>query len=327
MWLAAVGCVLFSGIGSVARAQSCVTQAQMPAAERDGLAAVARKMTADVLAGDAGALRADSTPELQRDFAGVAQAVTGLHDIQGGTATVRNVYLLDNSTAQAGDDVAQFFCGAYNTPQHVTFTLPGLKTARYAVAMVHVTGVESPRQLSYVLQDLNGWKLAGFLAKPLEQGGHDGVWYWQRARELVAKHELWNAELCFQIAKQLLTPVGFLSSANLEKLVTEQQAAQPGDWPTELKPLVLTADGKQVKVVEVAPLISQRNTADLTLNVAVRADEGVEAAAATARNQAIAKELVRKVPELRELFTLMVVTTSSTQGGPQTSVVALKSMQ
>lgn len=299
----------------------------MPAADRDAVAAVARKMTADVLAGDAGALRSDSTPELQRDFSGVAQAVTGLHDVHGGSVTVRNIYLLDNSTTQGSDDVAQFFCGAYNTPQHVTFTLPGLKTARYAVVVVHVTGTESPRQLSYVLQDANGWKLAGFIAKPLEQGGHDGLWYWQRAREYVAKHELWNAALCFQIAKQLQTPVGFLSSANLEKLVAEQQAAQPTDWPTELRPFALTVDGKQVKVVEVAPLISPRNSADLSLNVVAHADEVVEASAASARNQAIAKELVRKVPELRELFTLMVVTTASTQSEPQTTVVSLKTMQ
>lgn len=312
-------------MGRVAQAQSCVTQAQMPAQDRDALAAVARKMTTDVLAGDAGALRADSTAELQRDFAGVAQAVTGLHDVQGGTVTIRNLYLLDNSTAT--DDVAQFFCGAYNTPQHVTFTLPGLKAARYAVVVVHVTGTESPRQLSYVLQDANGWKLAGFIAKPLQQGGHDGLWYWQRAREFLAKHELWNAALCFQIAKQLQTPVGFLSSANLEKLVAEQQAAQPADWPTELRPLILTVDGKQVKVVEVAPLISQRNTADLSLNVVVHAEDTVDPAAATARNQAIAKELVRKVPEMRELFTLMVVTVASTTGEPQTTVVSVKTTQ
>jgi hypothetical protein len=326
VWIAAAVFVTIFGSGSIVRAQSCVTQAQMPAPERDALAGVAKKMTADVLAGDAGALRSSSTAELQGDFAGVAQAVTGLHDIQGGTVTVRNLYLLDNSTAQKGDDVAQFFCGAYNTPQHVTFTLPGLKAARYAVAVVHVTGTESPRQLSYVLQDLNGWKLAGFIAKPLQQGEHDGTWYWQRARELVAKHELWNAELCFQIAKQLLTPVGFLSSANLEKLVSEQQAAQPGDWPTELRPLVLTADGKQVKVVEVAPLISQRNTADLSLSVVAHPEDAADASTASARNQAIAKELVRKIPELREMFTLMVVSSGS-QGEPQTTVVSLKTMQ
>lgn len=304
----------------------------MSAPDRDALAAIARKSTADALSGDADALRNNSTPDLQRDFAGVAQAVTNLRDAQSGTVTLRNLYLLDNSSAHPADDV-QFFCGAYNTPQHVTFTLPGLKTGRYAVAVVHVSGIESPRQLSYVLQDMNGWKLAGFIAKPLQQGGHDGVWYWQHARDLAAKHELWNAALCFQMAKQLLTPVGFLSSANHEKLDAEQHAALPTDWPTEDKPLVLTADGRQMKVVEMAPLISPRNTADLSVNVAVHPDESADASASaqgkqgTASNQAIAKELVRKVPELRELFTLMIVTAVSTHGEPVSSVVSLKSME
>jgi hypothetical protein len=318
--------LLFSVTGGRLIAQSCVTQAQMTAPDRDSLAAVARKTTADALSGDAGALRSNSTADLQRDFAGVAQAVTGLRDVQNATVTIRNLYLLDNSAAQPADDVVQFFCGAYNTPQHVTFSLPGLKTGRYAVAVVHVTGTDSPRQLSYVLQDMNGWKLAGFIAKPLQQGGHDGVWYWQRARELVAKHELWNAELSFLIAKQLLTPVGFLSSANQEKLVAEQQAARPSDWPTEEKPFILTADGKQVKVMEVAPLITPRNTADLSVNVVVHPDEAADASAASPNNQAIAKELVRKIPELREMFTLMVVTAVSSHGEPVSSVVSLKAM-
>jgi len=326
IWLVTAAFLLFCVTAANGHAQTCVTQAQMSGPERDGLAAVARKMSANVLAGDAAALRDSSTPELQKDFAGVAQAITDLSDARTGAVTIRSIYLLDNSTAQTSGEVAQFFCGAYNTPMHVTFTLSDLKAGRYAVVTVHVTGVESPRQLSYVLQDLNGWKLAGFIAKPLFQGGHDGVWHWQRARELQRKHESWNAELSFQIAKQLLTPVGFLSSANLEKLATEEQAAQPGDWPTELRPLVLTVDGKQVKVMEMAPVISARNTADLSISLHVEQEDGGDPATSNARNQAVVKELVRKIPELRELFSLIVVTEVSTKNAPQTTIVSLKSI-
>lgn len=327
----AVVLAAWGSAGTKARGETCVTQAQLPAQDRDALANVARKMTADVQAGDAGALRANSTPDLQRDFAGVAEAVSGLRDAQHATVTVRNMYLLDNSTAQPSDVMAQFFCGAFNTPQHVTFTLPGLKAARYAVVVVHLTGTESPRQISYVLQDINGWKLAGFIARPLMQGGHDGQWYWQRARELVQKHELWNATLCFQIAKQLLTPVGFLSSANLEKLVSEQQSAQPVDWPTEEKPLLLTVEGKPVQVTEVLPLIAAHNTPDMAVVVKYRQENGTDAVAVRAGDQAVAKELVRKFPELKELFTLMVVTylpagNVPVDGSGQGSVISLKTI-
>ncbi len=61
------------------------------------------------------------------------------------------------------------------------------------------------------------------LPKPLSVAGHDGLWYWKQARIYAQKKQIWNAGL-LSTAVYLLQPAGF-SSANLEKLVDEQQAA------------------------------------------------------------------------------------------------------
>jgi len=52
--------------------------------------------------------------------------------------------------------------------------------------------------------------------------GHDGVWYWARARELAKADMPWSAWYCYEAARALLVPVDFLSSPNLEKLAGEQ---------------------------------------------------------------------------------------------------------
>jgi hypothetical protein len=293
----------------------------MPAADRDALAARARSLTADALSGDAGAMREASASDLQRDFSGVASAVLTLHPDSGGVVTITSLFLLDNSGAKPDSGASQFFCGAYNTPEHVTFTLPGLKPVRYAVAFVHVTGVPEPRQITYVLQDQIGWKLAGFVQKPLQAAGHDGVWYWQHARELVKDRQLWNAELCYQIARQLVTPVGFVSSANLDKLLAEQQAAQPVDWPTEDKPLLLTVDGRNLPISEITPLLSSHDSEPIAASVVYQAPSdaaSADAAAVSTLQKAIAAALEAKVPEL-QTFVKQLVITSRPPG--QTTVI------
>lgn len=324
-----------------ASAQTCVTESKMAPAERETLAAVARSMSANALSGNAGALKDASVPDLQRDFAGVASAVVALHDASSGTVTLEGIFLLDNAVARTPDEESQFFCGAYSTGHNVTFTLPGLKPSRYAVVFVHVTGTAEPKQLSYVLQDLNGWKLAGFVQKPLQQGGHDGVWWWQHARELVKQHELWNASLCFQIARQLVTPVGFVSSANLDKLIAEQQAAQPVDWPSEDQPYSLRVDGKPELLTDITAVVSPHNAPEVTATVTYRASKpsvdgtkpdgapadstvgAADSSGVQAEQQAIGAELQRKVPELQSFLTQLVIAPDKDPGG-QATVLPIK---
>jgi hypothetical protein len=331
-------CCVAIFVAGAGMAQTCTTQARLDPAERDSLAAQARSMTADALAANAGALKQASVAELQRDFAGVGAAVLGLREVSAGTVTVEGIFLLDNAsarptdaavagaaagsgigsgagTAQTAALATQFFCGAYNTPQHVTFTLPGLKASRYAVVFVHVTGVADPRQITYVLQQQpDGWKLAGFVQKPMDQASHDGTWYWQHARDCVKQRQLWNASVSFLLARQLVTPAGFVDSANLDKLLAEQQAALPVDWPTDEKPLYLSVQGQQVSVTDLAPIVTGNVAgivAKLTYSVRKAAESSVPEQDKTALQQAIAAELLRKAPELTGFLSQLVVTSNT----------------
>ena len=65
------------------------------------------------------------------------------------------------------------------------------------------------------------WKLAGLTVRPGMFDGHDGVWYWTRAREL-AKNDPGARGISYDAARYLLLPVDFLSSPNLDKLSKEQ---------------------------------------------------------------------------------------------------------
>ena len=262
------------------------------------------------MSGNIGALQAASAPDLQKDFSGVAQAVAALKPDASGTVTLRALFVLEApgspDVPRTGPDAALFYCG--DGPQRVTFTLPGLAAGRYAVVFAHVSGVPAPRQVSLVLQQLSGgWKVAGFVQKPLLQAGHDSVWYWQHARDLLKKHEPWNATLSFQIAIQLGTPVEFVSSTNLEKLFAERQAAQPADFPTAEKPLPLQVQGKTVSVLGLAALVSADATAGLTALVPYHTPSPASAGTEGAFNSALGFELQRKVPELSHFLAQLLI--------------------
>ncbi len=281
----------------------------MTATERDSLATTARTLTVDALAGNVAAFKAASAPAIERDFAGVADAVGLLHQsASDGAVTVRSLFILDNP-ANSANSSGPFVCDQ----DGVTFNLAGLQPGRYAVAFVHVTGTADPRQISFVFQDISGWKLAGFVQKPLEQGNHDAVWYWRRGREWKAAGKPWSATLAFQMAVQLGSPVTFLSSTNLEKLVAEEQAARPADWPSEDKPLVLVVDGRQVHIQELAPFVAGHDSPDVAVALRFPQLDGTTAAVDGCPSKQVAEALAKKFPELIDFVSRAEVTCK----GPQ----------
>lgn len=267
----------------------------MPPADRDAIAVLARTLATGALAGNATAVKDASTPELQKDFSGVAAAVEGLRQDAGGAVTVSEIYLLDNTQARPGEESNQIFC-SFNSTQHVTFSLPGLRAQRYAVVFARVTGVADPRNVSLIFENGNGWKLAGLVQKPLEQAGHDGLWYWQHARELLKQQQPWNAELSFLMAQQLLAPAAFVSSSNLEKLIAEARTAEPREWPSPDKPLFVTVEGRQLGIQEIAPFVAAHNFPDLLLAFSYAQLAGPEGCP----SNETAKALAGRLPELAQ---------------------------
>lgn len=294
---------------------SCKTQGAMTEAERAPIVQAARQIALDVQAGRTADLKAATVPEVAAHFNGIAQASAALSPlISGATITVDAVYKLDASDAKPGDDQEQFFCGSPDNELHSTFTIQHLPPGQFAFALVHATGVEKPQQISLLLQSLKAgspWQLAGFFPKPLTVAGHDGLWYWKQARVYAQKKQMWNAWFYYSTAAYLLQPAGFFSSANLEKLIDEQQNNRPPDLP-EAKPLNLNVNGGAYHVSSVR---TDDTFGGLDLVIHYESADNSDPVVARTNTIAVMHGLLSLHPELREAFHGLWVFADPKSGG------------
>ena len=298
-------------LGGVAGAEVCTTQSQMTAADRDGLATAAKSLADKVQAGDAAGLRAVTVPELLNNFSGV-EAVVGqtAAKLKGATLTVTQVYLLDGSELKRGADGsapdAQFFCSLNKTVAEVDFLIPALPPGRYGFAIVESTGGAMPWRLSFLVRQEQGkWAMAGLYPKPELAAGHDGLWYWTQARQMVNANEHWNAWLYYQEAELLLRPANFVQSSHLEKLHAEQTAAAPpalSEGVTADAPLVVKGpDGVEYHFVGLGVDDSLAKE-KLDVIAHLKVDQIGDPEAARKHNANAMSALVAAYPELRKAF-------------------------
>ncbi len=228
-------------LAPVAWAANCITQAQMTPADRNAIVDASRSMMLQVQNGNVNGLKAVTLPAVAADFAGIASSVQGLApQVQQAFITVDSVYDLDASTDQPGAANTQFFCGS----PVVIINFNNLPPGKYALALLHATGVKEPQQVSLILAQGpdKHWMLAGFFAKPMIQAGHDGLWYWVSARKYAEANGKWAAWFYYRLANDLLDPLDNLSSPNLEKLRTESNDVKPDNLPSD-RPFTLNANG------------------------------------------------------------------------------------
>jgi hypothetical protein len=297
----AVACV--GGFLPDANAASCTTQSQMTATQRDTLAAAARAILAQVQSGDTQALRASTIPQVAADFGGIAASATSLKAlILGAAITVDDLYALDASTEPAGAPRTDFYCGSPVVALNFTGLPPGI----YALGILHATGVQQPQQVALILAKTadNRWMLAGFFSKPMTEAGHDGMWYWASARKYAQMKQDWGAWFYYRLAAQILDPVEFLSSSNLEKLHHEADAAKPQNLPDGSAPVTLTANGSNFALTNVdtttalGPLdLDVHYTPDPTQAAQLR-----NPPAARSQMVAVMTALLSQHPELRTAF-------------------------
>ncbi len=286
----------------MAGAATCSTQSQMPAQQRDLLANEARAMIALVQEGNISGLRARTLPAIAADFAGIAASVTSLSPMmENSTITVEDLYWLDASMVQPGTERTQFFCGSPT----VVLTFNGIPPGNYALAILHATGVPHPQQISLILASAPGnkWLLAGFYAKPLLVADHDGVWYWASARRFAQMKSNWSALLYYRVAQNLLSPVDFLSSPNLEKLQQETDQARPGDLPGK-SPLMLNAEGSTFEVTAV-DTTTQFGVLDIDLHYIPNPAQATQLRVPVSARQQVTgvmSALLLQHPELRHAF-------------------------
>lgn len=230
-------------------AASCKTQSQMAAADRDALANAARAMVSEVQSGDTQGLRANTIPAVAADFGGISSSVDSLKPfVQRAAITVDSLYALDASTEPVGAPRTDFYCGS----PVVVLNFNDLPPGRYALAILHATGVPQPQQISLILSEPVGqrWMLAGLFSRPMIEAGHDGLWYWTSARKYVQGNKKWDAWFYYRTAGYLLDPVEFLSSPNLDKLQHEQDQARPDGLPI-LKPLFVNSHGSVFQITAI----------------------------------------------------------------------------
>lgn len=215
---------------------SCTTQAEMSPDQRATLASIGEQLSDAVLRQDLSALQSVLLPSLGNQWDGIRGAVEQAAPLmKGGKVELRNIYLLDASTLTAQSDT-QFFCSNANGALTVTISMRSLPPGKYAVILSDASGAALAGQMGFVLVwdttgAVPGWKLGGFSARQGAFDGHDGVWYWTRARELAQSDLPWSAWYCYDAARYLALPFDLISSPNLDKLVQEQSQIKGG--PTE----------------------------------------------------------------------------------------------
>jgi hypothetical protein len=290
------------GLAFPAFGVSCMTESQMSDAQRTNLQQSAQMLGDNVKAANAAAVRTQTIAAVAAQFDGIANSIQTINSsIQHAALTVDALYLLDASDLKAAEET-QFFCGVTGSPLTVEITIPALPPGKYALAILHATGVQQPQQLSLVLENdpagSQDWKLAGFFTRPMTMGGHDGVWFWTQARDYAAKKQLWDAWFYYQTAQYLLDPVDFISSPNLQKLQREAEQARPDNLPGS-DPLHLSSGTQTFDIVS---LHTGELSNQLDLVVTYNATPNQDPVAARAQVTAVMRALLQQHPELQTAF-------------------------
>ena len=289
-----------------AYAASCMTASQMTAAQRETLSSIAQSMIGQVQSGDVQGLRAATIPPVAADFTGIANSAQTLKPlIQQAKLTVDNLYAFETAQGPAGSEGMQFFCSPPNSNMMVVLNFNNLPAGKYAMVILHATGVQQPQQISLVLAQTEGdrWKLAGFFNKPMLTAGHDGIWYWTQARDYSQKKMNWDAWFYYQNAAFLLDPVDFLSSPNMDKLRHETDQVRPENLPG-MNPMPLSASGSTFQVIGL-DTSAELGGLDLVVSYnpdATQASQLHDPVAARKQVVDIMKAMLTLHPELRTAF-------------------------
>jgi hypothetical protein len=214
--------------------------------DRSALIAAGQKLTTAILQQDYSTLQAQLLPAVASDWEGIRGEVErGAPLLKGGQSQLQAIYLLD-ATSQTAPADTQFFCSNPSGSLTVTVSMHALPPGKYALVLSDAAGAALAGQMGFVLvwdtAGASGWKLGGFSARQGSFGGHDAVWYWTRARELVRSNLSWAAWYCYDTARYLELPVDFLSSPNLDKLVQEQARIKGGPSEDTFPYSVTTGD-------------------------------------------------------------------------------------
>jgi hypothetical protein len=280
-------------------AATCTMPDEMSAADRDALAAAGAQLTQAVAGQNLAAVKADLYAPEASAWDGIQAAAERAGPLAtGGTLLFRSAFLLDASTQTTPADT-QFFCTNASGSMNVTISMRNLPPGKYAVLVADAQGAPRAGQLGLIMAwdgGASAWRLAGLSARAGAFDGHDGDWYWKRARDL-AHADPWSAWFNYDTAAYLLLPVDFLSSPNLEKLRHEQQEITPA--PPGVLPLSIPDGDRSWKIVSVGldPSLDQPD-----LGVAYESTGVTDPAALRTEATAVMSAFLKAQPGIRANF-------------------------
>ena len=321
--LAAALCAAIS-----APAETCQTASDMDEATRSGLTAAGQRLFDMIARGDTAGLRQNAIASLASDFSGIEGTVKDHQAaLAGSHGTARPPFLLDAS-GSAAIAHAEFFCGVFGkngqTANSAVFYLNNLPPGKYGVVMLDAPG-KTPTAVSLILQQIGSeWKLGGLYMKVLQLAGHDSEWFAARAREYAAKGQLHNAWFYFLEARNLSSPLSFMSTLITDKLYDESQKAHPADVPADGKAVDLTAGTTTYKVTDMYP---EAVGNDLDLIVRYKVGDISNTNLTYQSNMAVIKAMATKYPEIRDAFAAVVARAVDPSGHDYGTLLAMKDIK
>jgi hypothetical protein len=332
---AALGLLAFSGANVLA--ESCLTSSDMDEATRAALTNAGTRYFNFVAASDAASLRQNAIPSLAADFSSIEETVKDNQAaLAGSKAAARPPFLLE-AEGTATIPRAEFFCGVFGrsgqTRDSAAFSLNGLSPGKYGVVILDASSPKDAHMVSLILQQIGSdWKLGGLYIKAAQFGGHDSEWFSARARDFQTKGQLHNAWLYYVVARSLVSPLPFMSTAVTDKLYDESQKLQPPDFPAEGKTADLstrttagtTAGTATYKLTAIFPEVVGN---DLDLIVRYQASDVSNSNQTYQNNVAMMKALLAKYPELRGAFTGVVARAVDPGGHEYGTLLAVKEIK
>jgi hypothetical protein len=325
-WAVIVRVGLLLTLLGAGHAQECLSGTEIDAPTSRAVQSAASQYFNMSAQGDVAGLRANALPDVAANFGSIESAViANKQSFSQGQPTETRIFVLDATNSKTTWQRADFYCGIYNSPDRVGFSIPNLPPGRYAVTIAKVAGKE-PVTLTLILSDdgKNSWKLAGYYARRNSVGDRDGQWFLSKAREFKAKGQTLNAWFYYLTAWDLLAPVDFMSTPQLDKITDEIQSSRPADLPNVNTPLELNAGGKLFKVEELAAVSVGP---DFDLRVKYQTPDASNPAVASQQNTAMMKALLAKYPELRDAFTTVIARATDNAGHDYGTLAPMKDVK
>jgi len=309
-------------------AETCQTASDMDEATRSALTTAGQRFFDMVAKGDTAGLRQNAIASLAGDFSGIEGTVKDHQAaLAGSHATARPPFLLE-ATGTTPIFRAEFFCGVFGkngqTTNSAVFYLNNLPPGKYGVVILDAAG-KTPTAVSLILQQVgNEWKLGGLYIKATQLAGHDSDWFVARAREYMAKSQLHNAWFYYLEARNLISPLPFMSTLATDKLYDESQKAQAPDLPAEGKTVDLAAGTATYKLTDVYP---EAVGNDLDLIVRYQVSDISNTNLTYQSNMAVIKAVAAKYPEIRDAFAAVVARAVAPGGHDYGTLLAMKDIK